>query len=156
MALTNKHLRIYRELQIKHPHMHVGGSVGLYLHGINLARFHDAESPDIDIFHYEFLNLESKKIKYSRRKSHEDFDAAYTCDGIGIDAMWVRQAYCQIEFNGFVYNVTPLLLILRGKLNYALQGVEKHYNDIHEICNVLKYPTITPPIATLKEDDLPF
>jgi hypothetical protein len=40
-------LQILREFQTKYPDSHVGGSIGLYLHGIDLKR--DISRTDLDI-----------------------------------------------------------------------------------------------------------
>jgi len=40
-------LEMLREFQAKYPDSHVGGSVGLYLHGINLQR--DISRTDLDL-----------------------------------------------------------------------------------------------------------
>ncbi len=141
-----KALEIVREIQSQYPAMHVGGSIGLFLHGITLTRFSDWKG-DIDMTTDKIVPLNASFD--TQRCSFDDFEMRYKKNGIGIDiAEDPEQKYDTIFFEGFNYSVTQLERILYYKCAYAIKGVDKHRADMYEICGK-HYEPKTP-------DDLPF
>lgn len=151
-------INIYKSIQEKLINCHVGGSLGLFLHGVRLNRFSKTGS-DLDIVMPYFSLFEScpdLTIDYKDAKaSGNDFDQTFLCQTK--NSGWIKvdvridpkQAYEIIEFQGFKYKVSKLETILAAKMKYALNGQSKHMNDIYEICGKTSN-------QKLKIDDLPW
>lgn len=128
-----KALAVLRDLQHRFPEIQVGGSVGLWLHGIRLKRF-GQKSCDLDL-------TSPKEIRISDKQhpcSFDDFDYSFEVNGVTVDLSINEeiQPPVKIELDGYVYNVTRLPYILHRKSNYALKGVLKHVTDIYEMCGL--------------------
>lgn len=143
--ISNK-LEAIRKIQRKYPTSHVGGSIGLMLHGIDLKR--DLSTSDLDITIDEYS--ETDKIKDIDKKSdNNDFDFSFKITNsdntyIKIDfRINPEPSFDIIEFNGFTYNVSKLKDILFWKQKYANKGSLKHANDLIVINKQLKNK-ITP------------
>lgn len=142
LKLKNKfNLELIKKLQTKYPQLIIGGSIGLYIHGIVLKRFHNNETPnDIDFItpYYTLIenepnviNVDKDKTKY---KSGCDFDECLTINFIKTDIrIDPHQKYKMIEFDGFKYKVSLLEDIWAAKIRY---GTEKHLNDLYEAMGV--------------------
>ena len=134
----NLKLDIIRKFQEKYPHTQIGGSVGLFLHGVILQRFNTPIN-DFDIITpyytlFEDLNngVNSIKINLSDEdyKSGCDFDECISIGGIKADIrIDNHQKYNMIEFEGFKYKVSTLEAIWAAKLRY---NVKKHNDDLRE------------------------
>ncbi len=127
-------LEMLREFQEKYPGSHVGGSVGLYLHGINLQR--DISRTDLDITVPDFIE-ELKGVYDEDPSDASDFDYVkmhkskdyYFCCKIEI-RVCPEPSYTIVEFEGHTYNVSLLSNILFWKRKYARKGVQKHIDDL--------------------------
>ena len=148
----NMRLPIVRKLQEKYPVLHVGGSTGLFLHGVRLQRYYSGRS-DLDMVAPYFILFEGDekiKIEYKDAKaSGNDFDETFICDSCKVDfRIDNKQRYEIIEFEGFKYKVSTLETIMAAKFKYALNGQKKHKQDCAEICG--KKTTVNPV------DDIPW
>lgn len=146
-------------LQINYPLLHVGGSVGLFLHGIRLDRMLNS-SHDLDLISPYFMLYDIEKVEFQHndpKASGNDFDQTFTMTfndkttkvDIKIDP---KQAYEIIEYEGFKYKVSKLEIIWAAKLKYTQYGQTKHKEDLYEAMKKNIETKIETPIKT----DLPF
>ena len=149
-----------REFQSAFPESHVGGSIGLMLHGIDLKR--DLNKSDLDITNPCALKFEYIK-DYAESSSPSDFDhsiRAYLKDSNVYVKMEIRinpePSFEIKEFEGNIYNVSKVRDILYWKQKYADKGVKKHVDDL-VVINGGERPLVQV-IADNKLDDdqLPF
>lgn len=134
----NLNLDLIKSIQQEYPMFHVGGSAGLYLHGVRLQRWKKGSGSDIDLVSpYFVLPVSSRNldIDYINGKaSANDFDETFICNGTKVDyRIDPKQRYEVIEYKGFKYKVSPMLTILEAKMRYAMQGNSKHSADIKEM-----------------------
>jgi len=133
----NMKLDIVKAFQEKYPHTQIGGSVGLFLHGIELNRFYNNCVNDLDIitpYYTLFENINDKitinLLGEKEYKSGCDFDECITISGIKADVrIDNHQKYNIIEFEGFKYKVSALEAIWAAKLRY---NAKKHNDDLRE------------------------
>lgn len=118
--------------QKNYPTSHVGGSIGLFLRGVNLQR--DLDKSDLDITVDEYI--ETKEMNLHERSDANDFDycleknhegGCYTKIDIRVSP---EPSFDVIEFEGEKYNVSKLRDILFWKKKYADKGVKKHQDDL--------------------------
>lgn len=152
---TKLKLEFLREFQQQHPTSHVGGSMGLFLRGIDLKR--DLTYSDLDITIDE-MNVE-ETLKYESRSDRNDFDFSLKYDFpknyyIKFDIRINPEPSFEIvEFDGHIYNVSKLRDILFWKQKYSNKGVQKHTNDLITIATGIR------PIEWIENsltDDIPF
>jgi hypothetical protein len=149
----NMKLKLVRSLQEKYPLLHVGGSIGLFLHGIRLDRW-DYGQTDIDfVSPYFFLpeSFEGCNIQYQDCKpSGNDFDETFIAESTKVDVrIDPKQRYQIIEYNGFRYKVSIFETILAAKVRYSAKN-DKHKEDIREMCGLKEKP------AVATNNDLPW
>lgn len=139
----NMNLDTVRMIQTKYPTFFVGGSIGLFLHGVRLERWKGSES-DIDMISPYFILPEFDTEEgvdtehYDAKASGNDFDETVliqTKHGtVKMDyKIDPHQRYEHVEYNGFKYKVSPLLTIVNAKMKYAMNGQRKHMADIKEM-----------------------
>ena len=137
-------LSTVRQIQTEYPMFYVGGSVGLYLHGVRLERWKKTSyKGDIDFCSPYFVlpqNSETLDIHYvDAKNSGNDFDETFVVNGnIKVDyKIDPKQRYEIIEYKGFKYKVSPLMIILEAKMRYAMVGgsksASKHKDDIEKM-----------------------
>lgn len=152
----NLNLSTVKKIQEKYPIFHVGGSVGLFLHGIRLNRWLHSRGSDIDMVTPYFIlpefNNEENDTSNSLDEDFEDFGVDYLdakMSGNDFDETFLVhgefgtvkvdykvdpiQRYEIVEYNGFKYKVSPLLTIVNAKMKYANNGDKKHKKDILEM-----------------------
>lgn len=135
-------LDLVKDLQTKYPILHVGGSIGLFLHGIRLKRWAEShQGPDLDLVSPYFILPEPSddlEIQYIDAKaSCNDFDETFLANGIKVDyRVDNKQRYVIKEFEGFKYKVSTFETIMAAKMRYAQKGQSKHKEDIREICGL--------------------
>lgn len=127
-------LNLLREFQSKYPDSHVGGSVGLYLHGIDLKR--DISRTDLDITMPDWSE-DLTGIWREEPSDASDFDYVKTYktpDNYFGCKMEIRvcpePSFAVVEHEGHSYNVSLLSNILFWKKKYARKGVQKHIDDL--------------------------
>lgn len=142
-------LDIVRFLQTKYPHIHVGGSTGLFLHGLWLKRWNSGPG-DLDLVtpFYTFfegdIEKEEKDQEYKienkdGKASGNDFDQTFMVGGTKVDVrIDPKQSYDIIQLDGFRYKVSKVETILEAKLRYAMNGQAKHRDDIFELVGKLQ------------------
>ncbi len=144
---SNLNLDLVKEIQKKFPMFHVGGSVGLFLHGVRLKRWRDNSSSDIDMVSPYFvlpegsINLDGDEndkgdeiVYLDAKASGNDFDETFMIGSIKVDyKIDPKQRYEIIEYDGFKFKVSPLITILDAKMKYALNGQQKHVEDMREM-----------------------
>jgi hypothetical protein len=147
-------LKTLREFQVKHPTAHVGGSIGLFLRGIDLKR--DLAKSDLDITVDEFdLRISTE---YEERSDNNDFD--FSVKDMISESVYVKidirispePSYDVVVFDGNSYNVSKVKDILWWKQKYADKGVDKHRDDLITIKTGIR-PEVK---ETSFSDDLPF
>jgi len=131
------HLPLIRKLQESCPILQVGGSAGLFLHGVRLKRWVKGSS-DIDLsvpYYHNFRKAEGLVIENTAdAKSGNDFDYVFEANGVKVDCkVDPKQRYEIIKYRDFEYRVTPLLTIIEAKLRYAAKGNAKHESDLKEM-----------------------
>lgn len=126
-------LQMLREFQAKYPDSHVGGSVGLYLHGIDLKR--DISKTDLDLTVPDYIegyndnpewNTSSSDFDYSNMFKSKD---NYFCCKVEI-RVCPEPSFTVVEHERHSYNVSLLSNILFWKKKYARKGVQKHIDDL--------------------------
>lgn len=150
---TNLKLDAVKAIQTKYRTFHVGGSVGLFLHGVRLDRWLKSKSSDIDMVAPYFILPE---FEQEDKKNDDDYDDDYSCEyidakasGNDFDETFLfegnfgsvkvdykidpLQRYVIIEYKGFKYKVSPLLTIIDAKMKYAMNGQKKHADDLKEM-----------------------
>lgn len=139
-------INLLKEIQTKYPMFHVGGSAGLYLHGVRLDRWkRKSSSSDFDMITPYFVlpegKIDDEEIVYLDAKaSANDFDETFLVGGTKIDLrIDPKQRYEIIEYDGFRFKVSNLMTILEAKMRYALTPFGgKHKKDLLEM--VVKVP----------------
>jgi len=155
-------LKIIKHFQDKYPLSHVGGSIGLCLHGIDLKR--SLKNSDIDITVPNKLEQDIPFETYEVSSSPSDFDysfrAAETKSNL-YSKIEIRitpePSFVIIEFDGIKYNVSKLVDILFWKQKYADKGVQKHIDDMIVI-NGCERPVANAVVLSDFDstDELPF
>ena len=166
----NHVLSTVQKMQTAFPYTVLGGSLALYLYGARLERFKEKQ-PDIDLsvpFYHgfeelidestytktdPFLPVLSMVAKQSVKNKNygNDFDYSLYVDDSDVDVkIDPLQKYQIIQHNGFNYKVALLPVILAAKAKYALNGNEKHNDDLLELISG------TQPEKPVKDTDLPF
>jgi hypothetical protein len=138
-------LATVKSLQQRYPLTHIGGSVGLFLHGVRLRRWATNGIADIDIvtpYFILFESFEDEKDEYEvgyidGKKSGNDFDETFLINSLKVDCrIDPKQRYVIIEHEGFKYKVSTFETIMAAKMKYAVAGVQKHKDDIREMCGI--------------------
>lgn len=129
-------------LQTKYPLLHIGGSIGLYLHGVRLDRWAFKES-DFDFITPYYFVIEPDDnlgiVHIDSKPSANDFDETMILNGRQLDLrVDPKQRYEIIEHNGFKYKVSLFETIMEAKMRYSMNGQNKHRDDIREMCGVVK------------------
>lgn len=124
-----KQLQIIYALQQKYSDLHVGGSIGLYLHGIELSR--DISNSDIDLCKMiDNINKPEALVD----EGSPDFDYRFEYEGFKIELKIDKtQEFDIIIYNGLVYKVSKIDTITSFKREYADKGFNKHEQDLVEI-----------------------
>ena len=127
-------LKVLYLFQQKYPTSHIGGSIGLHLHGIKLKR--NLYYSDLDVVTPEFT--ENKNGVAHGCSPVEDFDHRYQINDpetghffkleIRIDDE--QSEYDVVNYEGVDYNVTKKETILHWKQKYAEKGIQKHIDDL--------------------------
>ena len=156
-------LKLVRYIQEKFPEFHVGGSIGLFLHGVRLKRWmNSGAGSDIDLVSPYFILPTSSaqdehRIEYLNVKaSANDFDETFIIDDVKVDyRIDPKQRYELVEYRGHVYKVSPLFTILEAKMRYAVGGNKKHIEDFKELTVSVK-PKKNPAPKIEIGEGLPF
>lgn len=162
----NMKLDVVRALQTSYPMLHVGRSIGLFLHGLNLKRWNSVKGGigDIDMVSPYFIlpqTTDEYKIEIAGTKaSANDFDQTFLIqlaadvaqpDGKIVRKQdvnnWIKcdykidpyQRYEIIELDGFKYKVSLLETIVEAKIRYAMKPAgQKHKDDMYELLGKIK------------------
>lgn len=140
-------LDLLKEFLTEYPMFHVGGSTGLFLHGVRLERWANNSNydsncvSDYDLVSPYFVLPEGEfggyEIDYLDAKaSSNDFDDTFILGNkVKVDVrIDPKQRYEIIEFDGFKFKVSNLLTILEAKMRYAqVPSGSKHRDDIIEM-----------------------
>ncbi len=134
-ALTEK-LKILRELQARYPTAHVGGSVGLWLRGVNLKRYLGDSDLDITIDELPVAGLfvVAGYVNWDQSSNAGDFDFSFKANNVKIDVrINPEPSFDVVEFEGEKYNVSRYQDIIFWKNKYAKRGHQKHIDDLEVI-----------------------
>jgi len=148
-------LSIIRQFQDEHPTSHVGGSIGLYLRGIDLKRDLSKSDLDITIDYFNDIPIGFDLIKET--SDANDFDLCLKKNGVKIDLrINPEPSFDVIIFQEKQYNVSKLRDIIFWKEKYHKKGYSKHKNDLIVI-NGGERPIEKQDSTPLYDlDDLPF
>lgn len=145
------------EFQQLYPNSHVGGSIGLYIRGVDLKRnLYDSDlditSDSFDVDKHDDLigRSDNNDFDYALKKWHDD--GYYTKIDIRISP---EPSFDIIEFEGKNYNVSKLKDILFWKKKYADKGVKKHQDDLITIETGVR-PSQENTKEYMSDDGLPF
>jgi hypothetical protein len=132
---------VVKELQSKYNFM-IGGSVSLYLMGYHLYR----KKVDFDIIMPYYQKMSEKDFpkdsliegieEFDAKSSGNDFSSTFaitTKDGRFLKCdirIAPSQKYETVNFKGYDFKICDLFTTLEAKLRYAIQGNEKHKDDI--------------------------
>jgi hypothetical protein len=133
--VLEKKLKIISMLQEKYSDLHIGGSIGLYLHGIDLKR--DVGNSDIDLAK---AVDDIEKTNSIEEHFSDGNDFTYRMDKGGIHyeiKIDPEQKYVIKYHKGIAYRVTDLDTIIFYKQDYADKGYEKHIKDMARINSYL-------------------
>lgn len=130
-------LKALKDFQEKYPTSHVGGSVGLFLRGMDLNR--DLSESDLDITVDEFEPNSRLYGTCNEGSNPRDFNYRLT-QTIG-DNFWVKidvrispePSFDIVNFDGVDYNVSKFRDIIFWKTKYAHKGIDKHINDLKNL-----------------------
>lgn len=155
-------LEALRKFQEKYPTSHVGGSIGLLMHGIELPR--DLSESDLDVVVDEHFSCNEALKEYRERSDTTDFDLNIEADHEGgwytkIDVRITPEpSFTQVCYEGHYYNVSLVRNILFWKRKYAAKGVKKHIEDIYFIENgkPMPVPEVAKQTTNNVDYDLPF
>lgn len=135
-------LDLLKTIQTEFPTTIVGGSVGLFLHGLLLDRLKDGNGSDLDIIvpYYCFHNKENINVEQVHtKKSGNDFDIVIGFNGVNCDVRIDPYAkYDIIRYDDFDFKVSPLFDILYYKTKYAKNGQTKHIDDLKDLLKFRK------------------
>lgn len=141
----DKRLEIYREIQLNYPRCHIGGSIGLFLNGIDLGRnFLDS---DLDICIASARAARSKIPSVGEETqpaSSTDIDfITFESEFLGSNGGSTRikieykidpsQNFSTIKYKGHDYRVTNSQIILDWKILFAIRGSKKHQEDLQKL-----------------------
>lgn len=139
-------LDLAQKLQAKYNCIIVG-STALYLHGLDIKR-NNTNHSDLDIilpYYQELKSFDTYRISTSTiKKSGNSFDYslhAHDSRGAGSSvAIDIKidpySKYEEIEYNGFIYKVSPIIDIFEAKIKYIKgggNGIDKHQRDILDL-----------------------
>ncbi len=134
---------IVKKLQDKY-NIIIGGSVSLYLYGLEIDRKEGKIDFDIIMPYYqkmeEFEDLEIEE--FDGKSSGNDFSSTFGISEKGTNRFIkadIRikpdQKYDVVEYKGNKYKVCDIMATLEAKCRYAIEGNKKHRNDV---LNLLK------------------
>lgn len=144
-------------LQETYPHLILGGSSALYLHGFNIVRKSTISDLDFVTPYYTPTNIKDFKPEYNvteadnmkdAQPSGNDFDYV---EAIVVDGDFIlldmkidpKQRYEIINYNGFDYKVSPWFPIVDAKMRYSVRNNDpKHKNDLKNMFQLKKLGTV--------------
>lgn len=160
-------LEIVKQFQQQFPTSHIGGSMGLYLRGIDVGR--NITESDLDMVLQKYEDGSIQDEHWQSVSNFDDFVASFRIwfankGGAYYTKLEIseqpEQLYDIVEFQGDVYNVSKLSSILEFKKKYADKGCSKHQRDLHFIALQRETPSEYwySQAFTLQYDDnsLPF
>lgn len=135
----SNHLAVIKNFQSRFKTAHVGGSIGLALHGIDLKR--PLTNSDIDMTVDDYITDDCDSSGYEKSeymaKSSNDFDyqaASIKYPSIKIDIrVSPEPSFEVIKYSGVCYRVSKVRDILFWKRKYANKGSQKHIDDLKVI-----------------------
>jgi hypothetical protein len=153
-------LETLRWFQETYPLSHVGGSIGLMLHGVDLKR--SLSRSDLDMTVQEFDTLQFLGQPNTEQASDvSDFDGRFRVYDNGSNVVYTKievrtspnELFEVKEYEGHAYRITPIEKILEFKRKYAANGAKKHIDDLYTI----EHGELPPPPPKSEEDfGLPF
>lgn len=145
-------LEALKQFQCDYPESVLGGSIGLFLHGVDLKR--DLTMSDLDFCMPNCSRLvedrlNSELVKQHQENSGSDFrhkvNLNHKAEGY-FTKVEVSERDCDFvykTYGGFTYRLQPLSDILLWKAHYAFKGISKHKEDLKEIIYG-KFPSAKP------------
>jgi hypothetical protein len=131
----NKKLETVRDILASYPTAHVGGSIGLYLQGIDLGR--NFETSDIDIIMPKRPSDGTDIAEKDLSNSGFDFTLELLEGGktpIAEIAIDPDAEFRTVPYEGHEYRVTDWCYIVSRKAYYASKGNQKQR---HDMCNMI-------------------
>jgi hypothetical protein len=156
-----KYLEAIKAFQERFPTAHVGGSIGLFLHGVDLKR--SLGQSDIDMTIDETPKIDLQIAAYEESSEGSDFDGNFRINMV--DNKYIKMeirvnpepSFDVINYKGIDYNVSKKRDIIFWKTKYAKNGHPKHIDDLIVINGGERPEPKSKPIeANEVWDDLPF
>lgn len=143
--LENMRLDTLKLIQEKYPQVIVGGSVALFLHGVQLDRLKNNKVGDLDLISPYYTLFEGDdNLEVLEDKGHDysetcDYNECILINSVKCDLkIDNKQKYKFVEFDGFKYKVSLLEDIMEAKWRYAKGGNLKHKDDCMELLKFKK------------------
>jgi hypothetical protein len=145
-------LEVLKQFQCDYPESVLGGSIGLFLHGVDLKR--DLTMSDLDFCMPDCSKLvedrlNSELVKHHQENSGSDFrhkvNLNHKTEGY-YTKVEISERDCDFVYKyheGFMYKLQTLSDILLWKAHYAFKGISKHKEDLQEIIHA-RFPSTKP------------
>lgn len=137
MTTPTRQLQIVRAIQKKYPDVHLGGSLAVFLWGLNL----DRPFTDIDLCAPSTagMSIPTNAKDYREGSDNHDFDYGFNFQGYKIELKIDASQKSNILMHlGFAYLVTSIHVIREYKVKYASRGYEKHIKDLSRIDDFIR------------------
>lgn len=172
-------LGVLKQFQRNYPESVLGGSIALFLYGVDLKR--DLTMSDLDFCMPDCTKLienrlNKEAVKNLQETSGSDFrykvNLNHKTEGY-FTKVEVSERDCDFvykTYEGSIYKLQTLSDIILWKAHYAFKGIPKHREDLQEIIHsrfpstkpepkelqnfIEKYKSSTPTV--LEDDGLPF
>lgn len=152
-----KQLALVRKLQQKHSGLSLGGSLGLFLQGLDL-RNGDYNNSDLDLTSDDVIPDFDVREEGCSADMHYHFEQ----DGIKVDIQVDEnvRGIQVLHTDGCLYRVTPVMHIIGWKFKYATDGLDhvkvKHLNDWNLVAKEITKRTGCQYILQIKELNIGF
>jgi hypothetical protein len=141
----NKLMNVLNQIKFQEPSIAVGGSVGLYLQGINLER--DWDTVDLDLTCPYVPQGLAEHLTETKGNDSADMQLSYLINGIKVQVQVTEEReIIGIIHLGLPYYVHTVPYILKWKHHYADKGVQKHIDDLDKIRKLLYLEQIVKDI----------
>lgn len=132
-----KQLDLAYKLQRQYPGLALGGSIGLFLHGIQLrSNYADSDLDFTADSGEEFSDLE--RCDGVKKTESADMDISYESEGIKIQIqMDPTNKWVELLHGDRMFKVSTVPHIISWKIKYSKEGHEKHIDDMEQFNKML-------------------
>lgn len=154
MSNFYEYIEIVKDIQEKYPESCVGGSVGLFLHQMNIL-IPTPSLGDIDIISKTEIRLDNSEIDSRKMSSDFDYSMFLNNPSIKIDVK-IQEGleYDIITFNNFDFKVCKLYIILKYIYKYAIKY--NHFTKYHNKVTIIDGYIKKINNGWVKDEDISF